>query len=239
MSKPDFTPTVDTEDEVQMVEKVIRIDRVNKVVKGGKRLAFRAFVITGDQNGNVSFGLGKSKEVPVAIKKSIDRANKSLTNVKVVEGTVPHEVIGEYGSSRVIIKPAKPGTGVIAGGAVKILLEAAGYKNVVSKVLGSRNVINATKAALQGLQSLKVLEEEQKVRGKKLPVFIHKLEEDEPKKPVAKKEEATADSKEEPRKKAAPKKPAKAAAPKKKAAPKAEDKKAKEDKQESDQSKEG
>lgn len=237
MSKPDFTPAVDTENEVQMVEKVIRIDRVNKVVKGGKRLAFRAFVITGDQNGNVSFGLGKSKEVPVAIKKSIDRANKSLTSVQVVEGTVPHAVIGEYGSSKVIIKPAKPGTGVIAGGAVRILLEAAGYKNVVSKVLGSRNAINATKAALQGLQSLKVLEDEQKIRGKKLPVFIQKLEEeDEPKKVAPKKEEASLDSKDKAKKKAPSKKVTKAAAPKKKSAAKAED--AKVSKSESDQNKE-
>lgn len=224
MSKPDFTPTIDTEDEVQMVEKVIRIDRVNKVVKGGKRLAFRAFVITGDQNGNVSFGLGKSKEVPVAIKKSIDRANKSLTNVQVVEGTVPHEVIGIYGSSKVIIKPAKPGTGVIAGGAVRILLEAAGYKNVVSKVLGSRNAINATKAALQGLQSLKVLDKEQKIRGKALPVFIQKLEEEDTPKKTIKAEVKSEGSKDASNKKPASKKSAKAAAEKKKPAskPKAE-----------------
>jgi small subunit ribosomal protein S5 len=238
LSKPDFTPTLEAENEVQMIEKVIRIDRVNKVVKGGKRLAFRAFVITGDQNGNVSFGLGKSKEVPVAIKKSIDRANKSLTNVQVVEGTVPHEVIGEYGSSRVIIKPAKPGTGVIAGGAVRILLEAAGYKNVVSKVLGSRNAINATKAALQGLQSLKVLEEEQKIRGKKLPVFIQKLEEEnEPKKAPVKKEESS-DKKEKPKKKAAPKKASKAA-PKKKVDKETSDKKQEAPKADADQKKEG
>lgn len=237
MSKRDITPTIEAEDEVQMIEKVIRIDRVNKVVKGGKRLAFRAFVITGDQKGNVSFGLGKSKEVPVAIKKSIDRANKSLQNVQVVEGTVPHEVIGEYGSSRVIIKPAKPGTGVIAGGAVRILLEAAGYKNVVSKVLGSRNAINATKAALQGLLSLKVLEDEQKIRGKKLPVFIQKLEEeDQPKQAPAKKEEKAEDAKA--KKKPAAKKATKAA-PKKKAESKPEKSKADEAKAESAQEKEG
>ncbi len=162
----------------QVTEKVIRIDRVNKVVKGGKRLAFRAFVIAGDHKGNVSFGLGKSKEVPTAIKKAVERAKKSLKSIRIVEGTIPHEVVGVYGASRVIIKPAKPGTGVIAGGAVRILLESAGYKNIVAKSLGSRNAINATQAALAGLLSLKDRSIEEKIRGKKLPIFIHALEED-------------------------------------------------------------
>jgi small subunit ribosomal protein S5 len=161
--------------ESSFLEKVIKIDRVNKVVKGGKRLAFRAFVIVGDQKGNVSFSLGKSKEVPVAIKKAITLASKKLTSVEIVEGSVPHEVIGRYGSSMVLIKPAKPGTGVIAGGAVRILLEAAGYKNVVSKVIGSRNPINATKAALDGLIQLKNKQVEENVRNKKFKVFHHKI----------------------------------------------------------------
>lgn len=168
------------EDAIQqeLVEKVIRIDRVNKVVKGGKRLAFRAFVISGDQNGNVAFGLGKSKEVPAAIKKGIERAKKSLRSIALIEGTIPHDVIGEYGSTRVIIKPAKPGTGVIAGGAVRILLEAAGYKNVYAKVLGSRNSINAARAALDGLLQCKDKANEEKLRGLSLPVFFRKLEAD-------------------------------------------------------------
>lgn len=168
------------EDSVQhdLVEKVIRIDRVNKVVKGGKRLAFRAFVISGDQNGNVAFGLGKSKEVPAAIKKAVERSKKSLRPIALVEGTIPHEVIGIFGSTRVIIKPAKPGTGVIAGGAVRILLEAAGYKNVYAKVLGSRNAINAARAAMEGLLQCKDKAVEEKLRGFTLPVFYTKLEAD-------------------------------------------------------------
>lgn len=181
MNNERYTEQVAVSDDAyqpELVEKVIRIDRVNKVVKGGKRLAFRAFVISGDQNGRVSFGLGKSKEVPAAIKKGIERAKKNLRPVALIEGTIPHDVIGDYGSTRVIIKPAKPGTGVIAGGAVRILLEAAGFKNVYAKVLGSRNAINAARAALQGLLLCKNKETEEKLRGMSLPVFYRKLEED-------------------------------------------------------------
>ncbi|MGE4169299.1 MAG: 30S ribosomal protein S5 [Candidatus Margulisiibacteriota bacterium] len=156
------------------VEKVIQIDRVNKVVKGGKRLAFRAFVIAGDTQGKVGLGLGKSKEVPSAIKKGIDRAKKKYATIQVINGTIPHEVHGAFSASRVILKPAKPGTGVIAGGAVRILLEAAGIKDIVAKSLGSTNAINAAKAALNGLMKLKNLEEETKLRGKQLPVFVEK-----------------------------------------------------------------
>lgn len=159
--------------EVDFVEKVIKIDRVTKVVKGGKRLAFRAFVIFGDLNGNVGFGLGKSKEVPVAIRKAVDRAKKSCQKVNLVKGTIAHSIIGEYGSSKVIIKPARPGTGVIAGGAVRILLESVGIKNVVAKSLGARNPINAVKAAMNGLLACKDLKEEELIRGKKLPVYVY------------------------------------------------------------------
>ena len=180
MNNERSTDQVVVEESLQpeLVEKVIRIDRVNKVVKGGKRLAFRAFVISGDQNGKVSFGLGKSKEVPAAIKKGIERAKKNLRPIALVEGTIPHDVIGEYGATKVIIKPAKPGTGVIAGGAVRILLEAAGLKNVYAKVLGSRNAINAARAAMTGLLLCKNKESEEKTRGISLPVFYRKLEED-------------------------------------------------------------
>jgi len=157
--------------EDSIVEKVIKIDRINKVVKGGKRLAFRAFVIAGDQNGKVGLGLGKSKEVPAAIKKGVEKARKHLVNINIVNGTLPHEVIGEYGSARVILKPARPGTGVIAGGAVRILLESLGLKNVVAKSLASRNPINCARAALVGLQQCKDLKSESAIRGKQLPVF--------------------------------------------------------------------
>jgi small subunit ribosomal protein S5 len=155
-----------------LIEKVIKIDRVNKVVKGGKRLAFRAFVISGDKEGQVGFGLGKSKEVPVAIKKGITKAKKSFAKINMVNGTLPHEVVGVFSSSKVILKPAKPGTGVIAGGPVRILLEAAGFKNVVAKSMGSRNAINTTKAAINGLLQCRNLKNEELKRGKKLPVYV-------------------------------------------------------------------
>ena len=155
-----------------IVEKVIKIDRINKVVKGGKRLAFRAFVIAGDQNGSVGLGLGKSKEVPAAIRKGVEKARKHLVAINIVNGTLPHEVIGRFGAARVILKPARPGTGVIAGGSVRILLESLGLKNVVAKALASRNPINCARAALQGLQQCKNLEQESVIRGKSLPVFF-------------------------------------------------------------------
>lgn len=158
--------------EDNYIEKVIRIDRITKVVKGGKRMAFRAFVISGDGQGSVGIGLGKSKEVPSAIKKAIDKARKSSFRVNVVKGTLPHVVEGRYGASRVMMKPAKPGTGVIAGGSVRILLEALGIKDVVAKSLGSRSPINAAKAALVCLAACKNLSEEAAIRGKALPVYI-------------------------------------------------------------------
>ncbi len=161
----------------EITEKVIRIDRVNKVVTGGKRLSFRAFVITGDGNGNVGFALGKSKEVPTAIRKAVDRANKHQYKVQMIEGSVPHQVVGNFGASRVLIKPAKPGTGVIAGGPVRILLESAGYTDVVAKTLGARNSVNVTYATLNALMQLKNQQEEEKRRGKVLPIFYHKVDE--------------------------------------------------------------
>ncbi|NDC83298.1 30S ribosomal protein S5 [bacterium] len=155
-----------------IVEKVIKIDRINKVVKGGKRLAFRAFVIAGDQSGQVGLGLGKSKEVPSAIRKGVEKARKHLERINIVNGTIPHEVIGEYGAARVILKPARPGTGVIAGGAVRILLESLGLKNVVAKSLASRNPINCARAALVGLLQCKNIDQETALRGKPLSVFL-------------------------------------------------------------------
>ena len=143
------------EDEQSFFEKVVKINRVNKVVKGGKRLAFRAFVICGDKKGSVGFGIGKSKEVPVAIKKAIEKAKKSLNKINVFEDTLPHEVHAKFGSSKVLIRPAKKGTGVIAGGAVRVILEAVGFKNVVAKSLGSRNPINTAKAAKVALLKCK------------------------------------------------------------------------------------
>lgn len=158
--------------EDNYIEKVIRIDRITKVVKGGKRMAFRAFVISGDGQGRVGIGLGKSKEVPAAIKKAIDKARKSSAQINIVKGTLPHMVEGQFGASKVMMKPAKPGTGVIAGGAVRILLEALGVKDVVAKSLRSRNPINSAKAALDCLVSCKSVSEESAIRGKALPVYV-------------------------------------------------------------------
>ena len=143
------------DDEQSYFEKVVKINRVNKVVKGGKRLAFRAFVICGDKKGSVGFGIGKSKEVPVAIKKAIEKAKKSLEKINVYDETLPHEVYAKFGASKVLIRPAKKGTGVIAGGAVRVILEAVGLKNVVAKSLGSRNPINTAKAAKVALLKCK------------------------------------------------------------------------------------
>ena len=170
MIDPQSTSTL-SDDEY--IEKVIKINRVNKVVKGGKRLAFRAFCIVGDQNGKVGLALGKSKEVPLAIKQGIDRAKKNLYEIITIDGTLPHEVRGKFGSASVLIRPARKGTGVIAGGPVRVLLEAVGFQDVVAKSLGSDNPINTAKAALNGLLSLKNYDEECKIRGKKLPVVAY------------------------------------------------------------------
>ncbi len=160
----------DGDSQQALVEKVIQIDRINKVVSGGKRMAFRAFVISGDLAGRVGMGLGKSKEVPSAIRKAVERAKKSLVSIHTFGGTLPHEVEGKYGASRVILKPARPGTGVIAGASVRIILESMGLKDVVGKVLGSNNPINCARATLVALAKCKSLEEEEKLRGKPLPV---------------------------------------------------------------------
>ena len=156
----------------QLFEKIVKINRVNKVVKGGKRLAFRAFVVCGDRNGNVGVGLGKAKEVPVAIKKAIDKAKKNYTYINTINFTIPHEVSGKFRSSKVIIKPAGKGTGVIAGGALRVVLEAIGIKNVVGKIIGSRNPINSAIAALNALQQCKSLKEEEEIRNQKINITI-------------------------------------------------------------------
>ncbi len=157
-----------------LVEKVIQVDRINKVVSGGKRMAFRAFVISGDLNGKVGIGMGKSKEVPNSIRKAVEKAKKNLTVINMLGDTLPHEVTGAFGASKVILKPARPGTGVIAGGAVRTILEAAGFKNVVAKALGSNNSINSAKATMNALMACKNLEEESKLRGKVLTIRTSK-----------------------------------------------------------------
>lgn len=156
-----------TEDEgAQLIEKVVYINRVAKVVKGGRRFSFRAIVVVGDGKGMVGAGLGKANEVPEAIRKGGEKARKDMRPVSLLNDTIPHETIGVCGSSSVLLKPARPGIGIIAGGAVRAVLEAAGVKNVVSKCLRSHNPHNLVKASLDGLISLRTPEQIARSRGK-------------------------------------------------------------------------
>ncbi len=149
----------------EIKDQVISINRVTKVVKGGKNLSFSVLVVVGDRQGRVGYGMGKAKEVPVAIKKGVDKAKRDMIEVPMSGSTVPHAVMGTFGSGRVMIKPAQEGTGVIAGGAVRAVMESAGIRDVVTKSLGSANPGNIVKAVFQGLLQLRSPAEVAKNRG--------------------------------------------------------------------------
>jgi small subunit ribosomal protein S5 len=150
----------------ELQEKVVYINRVSKVVKGGRRFSLTALVVVGDGKGNVGVGMGKSAEVPVAIKKGVEDAKKNMFKFPLQDGTIPHAVIGRFGAGRVMLKPAAPGTGIIAGGPVRALLELGGVTDVLSKSLGSDNALNMVKAAAQGLESLTSAAQIARRRGK-------------------------------------------------------------------------
>ena len=160
------------ENTFELKEKVVAINRVAKVVKGGRTFRFSALVVVGDEKGHVGIGNGKASEVPDAIKKAIEEAKKKLISVSIVNTTIPHEYVGKFGSASVLLKPAAKGTGLIAGGSVRPVLELAGYRDIRTKVIGTNNPRNVVYATLNALQNMMTVEEVARKRGKKIEEII-------------------------------------------------------------------
>jgi small subunit ribosomal protein S5 len=180
MSKPNRRnkklPEVN-KDEPELFEKVVHINRCAKVVKGGRRFSFAALVVVGDQNGKVGFGYGKAQMVPDAIRKGTDKAKKAMKDVAVYGDTVPHQIVGTYDGGQVLLKPARQGTGIIAGGGVRAVLEAAGVKNILSKSLGSNNQLSVVSATMNGLLQLRTPKTISTIRGEEVrgPSYMEAL----------------------------------------------------------------